>query len=235
MRLHRVLLVCGTWLPALALASFVRALMLSRQHDVLFDPPSALGIACEPSSGWWNHALLLMAVLCAASTVPVARGLLDAGADAVLAVLCGASILLVACYLAMTAAFPLPDPRHGGLGLNASGYALPVLGLFALRSCGCCRGGQWLLGSLSAAATALNALCIAHARISPGQPPMGLQVGLLGLACFACIAVLCHAVLPRRVRHRRVAMGALIRHAMSGTMAGAGTLDDGLAARDGAG
>lgn len=165
--------------------------MLSRRHDVLFDPPSALGIAGASSSASWNHALLLMVGLCAASVVPVRRGLLDAGADAVLAVLCATSILLVACYLAMSSMFPLPDPLHGNFGLSASDHALPILGLFALRSCGRCRGGQWLLGSLSAATVAMNALCTAHGWISPGPPPMGLQVGLLGLAYFASAATRC--------------------------------------------
>lgn len=194
------LLMSGRALPVFGVVMFAIVVWLNPGHDLLFDVPSALGTAGAPYPALFNLPLLGMAVTCLMLGPAIASGLQRNGSDRALSVLTGLSTMLGAAYFVFVALYPLPHPWHRGLRLNLAGYALPIAGLYALRSGGRCIGLQRLLGAVSVTVTVAGVMggLIVGSGWAP-RPAVGLYVTLCTLAYFMNVAALCQAVLPTPV------------------------------------
>jgi len=106
-------------------------LLLSAQffpgYNHLTQYASELGSAQAAHPGIFNGGIFLAGVAGVAAGLGFARAVPALGGHRILGILAGLCVVLFGVSLILGAAFPMPDPRHGGFGLGIAVQLAPFL------------------------------------------------------------------------------------------------------------
>ena len=194
MKLTDGLLACGLAFPAVYFANLFGVPLLDPAFDHARQAPSDLGAQGAPYAALFNAGLGLSAFMAFLGAIGLVLGLRRLGAGLYVSVMTGLSLALLAFALAMSAAFPLPDPLHYGFNLYFAGLLTPLFGAIALGPVRGAAGARLiaLLGMM--ASFALIVMTIGPFGLADASN-QGLWIRALAFVSFFTIGYLCFAVL----------------------------------------
>lgn len=133
MSITRGLLGAGVATPFLYFGTLAIGAWLTPDYSHVNRYASELGMADAPAASLFNGGILLTAVATIAASLGLYRATARVGSTGLWLALATLALGLFGVGLVFGALFPMPDPRHGGLGLGMAVQAAPLFLALALR------------------------------------------------------------------------------------------------------
>lgn len=136
----RALLSIAVAVPFLYFGTILMSALFYPGYSHTTQYASELGAAQAPHPEIFNGGVVLTGLACLAAGLGFVRGIGEVRGSRVLGWLAGVSLAVFGLSLLLGAAFPLPDPRHGGWGLGMAIHLTPFLLAGALWKVPAARG-----------------------------------------------------------------------------------------------
>jgi hypothetical membrane protein len=193
MRLARVLLSGGVAVPIIYFANLIIAEVRTPEVDPWTQLPSYLGVAGLAWAPVYNAGLISAGAATMLGAIGLILGLRAIGANSVLSVCAGATMLVAGAAMAMAGLFPLPHPLHYGFNLRPIGALTP---LFTALALGAARDAGRDRAIILAGFFAIVVMTVAITEFGTRET-VGVWTRAFALVAFSTIAYVCFAVKRR--------------------------------------